>query len=168
MRLATLVIAVLVLAAPGCVPPPAIPRAQLDGWSIVDAGQVRLLGDVPPEETQRLADDLALFDATFAHLVGGSPAAGAVPVTVFLIRDRELARRFGFGRGIAGWVHVTLDGAFSVVLARADYASTRSTLFHEYTHVLLRRGRRAPLPPSRVASIRIRPSASPSAAPRRS
>jgi tetratricopeptide (TPR) repeat protein len=147
MRLTTLVIAVLLLAPSGCVPPPAIPRAQLDGWSIVDVGQVRLLGDVPPEEIQRLADDLALFDATFAHLVGWSPTAGAVPVTVFLIRNRELARRFDLERWFDSWAHVTLDGAFSVVLARADYASTRSTLFHEYTHVLLRRGRRAPLPP---------------------
>ncbi len=147
MRFAALVVAALQLALQGCAPPPTIPRSRLDGWSIADVGHVRLLGDIPHTEIQRLADDLALFDATFARITGRSHPAQEVPVTVFLIRDPELARCFDLGQGVAGWAHITLDGAFSAILARPDYAATRSTLFHEYTHVLLRRGRRAPLPP---------------------
>jgi hypothetical protein len=107
---------------------------------------VRLLGDLPQDEMQRFADDLVLFDAAFAYLVGWSPGPGAASVTIFLIRDRELAARLHLGRGIAGWAHITLEGAYCAVEARADYGQTRETLFHEYTHVLLRRGRRAPLP----------------------
>jgi tetratricopeptide (TPR) repeat protein len=147
LRLVGLVVALLLLAASACVPPPAIPHGQLRDWSSVEVGRVRLFGDIAPEEIQRFADDLALFDASFAHLSGWAPAAKTVPVTVFLIRDPKLARRFGLGRGIAGWAHLTLDAIFSAVQVRTDYTETRSTLFHEYTHMLLRRGRRAPLPP---------------------
>lgn len=147
MRLAAVAPALLLLATASCAPGPMIPGVQLDGWNAVEASEVRILGDLAPDEMQRLADELALFDATFAYLARWSPTAGAVPITVFVIRDRELAKRFGLGHGVAGWARITLDGGFSAVEARANHAEMRSTLFHEYTHVLLRRNRRAPLPP---------------------
>jgi len=147
MRLATIAPALLVFATASCALGPMIPGVQLDGWTAVEASEVRILGDLAPHEMQRLADELAFMDATFAYLASWSPTAGAVPVRVFVIRDRELARRFGLGRGVAGWALTTLDGSFSTVEARANHAEMRSTLFHEYTHVLLRRNRRAPLPP---------------------
>ncbi len=146
-RLAALAPALLLLLPAGCAPGPMIPRAQLEGWTVVDVANVRLLGDVGHDEMQRLADDLALFDATFAHLARWSPTEGALPATVFLIRESELARHFGLGGDIAGWALTTLDAGFSAIAARANYTSTRFTLFHEYTHVLLQRNRRAPLPP---------------------
>jgi Flp pilus assembly protein TadD len=147
VRLAAVAPLPLLLAAAGCALGPAIPRRQLEGWSAVEAAEVRVLGDVSPDEMQRLADEIALFDAAFAHLAGWSPRDGAVPVTVFAIRERELARRFGLGRGVAGWALLTLDGGFAAVGVGASPVAARSTLFHEYTHVLRRRNRRAPLPP---------------------
>ena len=91
MRLTAIATTLLLLAPMGCIPMSLIPRAQLDGWSVVQVGDLRLLGDIAAEDIQHFADDLALFDATFAHLVGWSPGTGAVPTTVLLIRDPELA-----------------------------------------------------------------------------
>jgi tetratricopeptide (TPR) repeat protein len=147
VRFAAVAPRLLLLAGAGCALVPAVPRTQLEGWSAVEAAEVRILGDLPADEMQRLADEIALFDAAFAHLASWSPRAGAVPVTVFAIRERELARRFGLGRGVAGWALLSLDGGFAAVEVGASAVATRSTLFHEYTHVLLRRNRRAPLPP---------------------
>lgn len=147
MRLAALAPALLLVLPAGCALGPGIPRAHLTGWSVVDAAELRLLGDIPAAELESLAADLALFDASFAHLLRSPPSDAGVRVRIVLIRERELARRFGLGNGIGGWALPTLDGSFSAVEAGGAYVETRSILFHEYTHVLLRRDRRAPVPP---------------------
>jgi Flp pilus assembly protein TadD len=138
-------LAFLLLA--GCAPGPAIPRASLRGWHAVEVGDVRIVGDVGADEVARHGEALALFQGVFAHLAGWSAGVGGVPVRVVLLREPALARHFGLGGGVAGWALVTLDGGFAAVAARESHAETRSTLFHEYTHVLLRRNRRAPVPP---------------------
>jgi tetratricopeptide (TPR) repeat protein len=137
----------LLVAAAGCAPGPAIPRAQLNGWHAVDIADVRIVGDVGADEIQRFGEALALFEGVFAHLAGWTPGGGGIPVRVVLVREPGLARHFGLGGGVAGWALTTLDGGFSAVAARESHAETRFTLFHEYTHVQLRRHRRAPVPP---------------------
>ncbi len=134
------------LLVPACAGSTWIPRSRLAGWLAVESGGARILGDVTPEEMQRLAGDLARFDAIFARLIG-RPAGGATaPLTVHLFRSRELAERFGLGRGVAGWTHAALDAAYVTVEIASGRDEDRNTLLHEYTHVLLAQNRRAPLP----------------------
>ena len=141
-----LAVLMLPLALAGCALRPVIPKSQLGGWHAIDIGTVSLAGDLPAEEIARVAADLALFSGAFAQLAS-SPSAGAVPASVFLVRDPGLAKRFHLGGGIAGWTLPTLDGQFCTVAVERNRSATRSTLYHEYTHVLVRRGRRAPAPP---------------------
>jgi tetratricopeptide (TPR) repeat protein len=140
-------VALLSLLALGCVVPRPVPRAQISGWYGLRAGGFRLIGDAPPEELARLAGELVVFESTFALLSRARAEPGAPPVPIYAFEDRELARRFGLGRGVAGWMLPTLEGCFATVQVRANHAETRRTLFHEYTHTLLQRNRRAPLPP---------------------
>src|SRR5262245_60958046 len=136
----------LPIAFAGCLFDPVIPSSQLSGWHAIDIGTVSLAGDLPSVEIERFAGDLAVFSGAFSHLAG-SPAGGAVPARVFLIRHPKLAKRFHLGVAIGGWTLPTLDGQFCAVAVQSNRVATRSVLYHEYTHVLLRRGRRAPVPP---------------------
>jgi tetratricopeptide (TPR) repeat protein len=145
MRRAAVLLLPITLA--GCLLNPVIRPSQLAGWNSIEIGTVSVAGDLPAEEIERFGRDLALFSAAFAKLAG-SPEGGGVPARVFLIRDPKLARRFHLeAGGIAGWALPTLDGHFCVVAVQTNRIATRGVLYHEYTHVLLRRGRRAPVPP---------------------
>jgi tetratricopeptide (TPR) repeat protein len=105
-----------------------------------------MIGDAPPEELRTLAGELALFDRAFA-LLARMPAEPLEPVSIFVLSNPELARRFGLAGSVAGWMVATLEGCFAVVEAQRAHVETRATLLHEYTHALLRRNRRGPLPP---------------------
>lgn len=122
------------------------PASRLVGFSATDAAGPRILGDVAADEMRRLATDLARFDAIFARLTGLPSGGGGPPLTVHLFRDHELAVAFGLGRGRAVWSFGTLDGSFIGVEVSPGRDESRNTLYHEYTHYLLARARRAPLP----------------------
>jgi Flp pilus assembly protein TadD len=136
----------LALLAPACAGGPRIPLTRLAGWHAVEAGDTRLIGDLAPEELQTLAGDLARFEAIFAKLAGWPGAASATPLTIYLFRGREIADRFGLGRRAAGWALETLDQSVITAQITSGQDSDRILLFHEITHVLLARDRRAPLP----------------------
>jgi hypothetical protein len=146
MRGAGLLAVSLALAA--CAAGPSIPPSKLSGWHVVSTPTFRLAGPVPPDELRRLADDLALFEATFARIARRPVASTSTPTSVYLLGDDALLRRFGLGpgTGVAGWMFATLEGCFATVAVRPSHADVRHTLLHEYTHALLRRQRRAPLP----------------------
>jgi Flp pilus assembly protein TadD len=135
----------LALLASACAGFSGIPRSRLDAWHATETGGVRLVGDVTPEELRELAGSLARFDAIFAMLVGWRPGAGT-PLCVYLLRDRGVAERFGLARGVAGFAFSTLDESFIAVYVTSGRDEDRNTLFHEYTHFLMGRNRRAPLP----------------------
>jgi tetratricopeptide (TPR) repeat protein len=128
----------------GCAGPP-VPRAALDGWQTAESHGVRIVSDAEPAEVDAFARDLAGFHSVFSFLIGRelSPAG---PTTIALIRDPELARRFGFGGGTSGFAWSSLDGSFAFVLVERRPVETRTVLFHEYTHLLLWRNRRALIP----------------------
>jgi len=134
------------LLIPACAGSPRIPRLQLTGWHAAGAGGTRLIGDLAAEEIQSLAGDLARFDAIFAKLAGWPEGASTTPLAIYLFRSREIAERFGLGRGVAGWALGALDESFITVEISSGRDEDRNTLFHEYTHVLLGRNQRAPLP----------------------
>ena len=146
MRPCPIGVALLCLVVAGCAAAPAIPRARLSGWHSIRHPSFRLVGDLPPDELQRLADELALFDRIFARLTR-IPAEPLEPVAIYLLADPELTRRFGLAGSVAGWMLATLEGCFAAVEAGHAHVQTRATLLHEYTHALLRRNRRGPLPP---------------------
>jgi Flp pilus assembly protein TadD len=150
MRALRLGLALLGLCMPACAAlralPGAFPGESLDGWHAVEGDGFRLLGDLPPDALRGRADDLARFDRVFARLVR-SPGSPAAPVSIFLLRDPELARRFVLRHRVASWSLATLDACFAAVPAQGSSGETRLALFHEYARTLLRRGRRAPLPP---------------------
>jgi tetratricopeptide (TPR) repeat protein len=108
---------------------------------------VRLIGDLPADEMRTLAGDLARFDAIFTKLAGWPAASNPTPLAIYLFRNRELAARFGLGRHLVGWEMGTLDASFITVEITSGQDEDRSVLFHEYTHVLLARNQRAPIPP---------------------
>ena len=141
LRAACLTLAAL--AATACVGP-HVPRAALEGWHSVAVGDVRVVAEASARETELLASHLAGFDAAFAHLLGRRLAAQR-PTTIFLIRGRELAGRFGLGSSAAGWAFGTLEASYASVHSRAR-VETRLTLFHEYTHLLLARQRESRMP----------------------
>jgi len=136
----------LALLAPACAGGARIPRSQLAGWHAAEARGTRLIGDLAAEEIQRLAGDLVRFDAIFAKLAGWPEAANTTPLVICLFRSREIAKHFGLGRGVAGWALGALDGSFITVEISSGRDEDRNTLLHEYTHVLLSRNQRAPLP----------------------
>lgn len=136
----------LALLAPACAGSSWIPLSRLSGWHAAQAGSTRLIGDVAPEALEGLARDLARFDAIFAKLAGWPERALTTPLTITLFRNREIGARFGLGRGLAGWALGALDASFIAVQITSGRDEDRNTLFHEYTHVLLRRNQRAPLP----------------------
>jgi tetratricopeptide (TPR) repeat protein len=135
------------LGALACATAPPLAPRQLSGWHATDAGSFRMLGDLPPAELHAFAQELALFDALFARLTQWPAAAQAPPITLYLLRDADLRRRFWLDGSMVGWALPTLEGCYATVEVRANRIQTRLTLFHEYTHALLRRGRRAGLPP---------------------
>jgi Flp pilus assembly protein TadD len=117
------------------------------GWHAIEGTGFRLVGNAPPDTLQKLARELALFEGAFAHLARRPANAVSARVPIYLFRDRDLAARFELGGMVAGWTLPTLAGCFAAVRVRPNHVETRATLFHEYTHALLRRGRRAPVPP---------------------
>ena len=131
----------------GCAVAPRILRAQLTGFHAVTGSGFRLIGDAPPQELAALAAELELFQRAFAQLAQRPATIAGAPVPVYLLRDESLARRFGLAGMVDGWMLSTLAGCFASVEVHPNHTQTRGTLFHEYTHVLLRRHRRAPLPP---------------------
>lgn len=146
MRALRVGVAVCCAAVTGCASSPSIPPERLAGWSSIRQSSFRLLGVAPTDELRRLAGDLALFDRVFT-LLAGMPAEPLEPVSIFLFEDPELARRFGLAGPVAGWMVATLEGCFAAVRAGRTHVEMRATLLHEYTHALLRRNRRGPLPP---------------------
>ena len=143
-RIATALL--LALLTPACAGWLRIPLSRLTGWHAAQSGGTRLIGDLAAEEIQGLAGDLARFDAIFAGLAGWPEGASTPPLAIYLIRNPEIAGRFGLGRGAAGWAFAALDESFIAVDISSGRDQARSTLFHEYTHYLLGRKQRAPLP----------------------
>lgn len=124
-----------------------VPHAWLTDWHVAQMGPTRLIGDLPAEELEQLAGDLARFEVIFARLAGWDEGTGTTrPLTIHLIRDRELAAHFDLGMGIAGWAMTTLDASYITLLITSGRDSNRGTLFHEYTHVLLARNEHTPIP----------------------
>ena len=146
MRARGAVALLLAFLVPACAGSTWIPLSRLSGWHAAQVGDTRLIGDLAPEELERLARDLARFDAIFAKLAGWPEAALTTPLTIYVFRNREIAERFGLGRGLAGWAFGALDASFIALEISSGRDEDRNTLFHEYTHVLLRRNQRAPLP----------------------
>jgi tetratricopeptide (TPR) repeat protein len=137
----------LVLLTPACASRSRIPLSQLAGWCAAEARGTRLIGDLAPEEMRSLAGDLLRFDAIFAKLAGWPETISTTPLSIYLFRNRAIAERFGLGRGVEGWALDTLDESFITVHISSSWENgDRSTLFHEYTHVLLGRNQRTPLP----------------------
>jgi hypothetical protein len=143
-RISIALLVALLLQA--CAGQPRIPDSRLAGWHAAESGRTRIVGDLAPEQLQKLAGELARFDAIFAKLAGWPEGASTAPLTVYLLRNREIALRFGLGRGTLGWALGSLEGSFITVLISSAAHEDRSTLFHEYTHVLLATNQRAPLP----------------------
>ncbi len=137
-------LALAALTATACAGLP-VPRSQLEGWYEVETSGVRILADGGPERLREVAADLTAFDAAFAYLFGRR-IEPTVRTKICLIGNPRLADRFHLGRGVEGLALVTLEGAFALVRLRPNSAQTRITLFHEYTHLLLARNRRTPLP----------------------
>lgn len=146
MNLRVLSAALVLLYGTACAAP-RLRESQLTGWHSVEADDLRIVGQTSAYEVEQLADDLAFFDAAFAHLIGQRLAAIGPPTTIYLFRDWRLSRYFGLGGGVGGWaLPDALEGSMATVLLRRHLADARQTLFHEYTHLLLGRSRRAPLP----------------------
>lgn len=123
-----------------------VPHAWLTDWHVAQMGRTRLIGDVPAEELERLAGDLARFEVIFARLAGWREVGDTPPLTIHFFRNRELAAHFGLGSGIAGWAMGTLDAAYIALVITSGGDEDRGRLFHEYTHVLLARNEYAPIP----------------------
>jgi Flp pilus assembly protein TadD len=125
----------------GCVGP-QVRRESLEGWSEVETRGVRLIADARGEELDAIASDLSGFHSAFTYLIGRD-ITSSVPTTIVLIRNPEVARRFGLGGGLLGFAWSTLEGSFAVVSLDRRAVQTRITLFHEYTHLILWRHRNA-------------------------
>jgi Flp pilus assembly protein TadD len=136
--------AAIALAMTACAGPRPLAPGTLAGWYSVEVGDVRLIVQASAPEAAELASDLAGFDAAFAHLLGRRLPA-ARPTVIHLIRSPELARRFGMGTGVEGWATGTLETSLASVHLTSKVL-TRNTLFHEYTHLLLARGRQSRMP----------------------
>jgi tetratricopeptide (TPR) repeat protein len=139
-------LALLALGVLACSPLPSVRRERLVGWHAVGGDGFRLIGDAPSETLRHLADELAIFQRVFEQLAR-MPPEGAAPVWIVVLEDPDLQRRFGLAGSVAGWTLTTLDGCYAAVELSASHVATRITLFHEYTHTLLHRNRRAALPP---------------------
>jgi len=132
------------LAIWGCAGSRIDPR-DLTGWHAAGSGSVSILAQGSPEETAAFAHAIACYDAAFERLLG-APLAPAASTSIAVVRDHELGRRFHLGRGVAGWATTALEGEISFVLAQPSPVATRHVLLHEYTHLILSRNRRTPLP----------------------
>ena len=106
---------------------------------------MRLVAEASAEELDALAEDLSGFHAAFSFLIGREIASTG-PTTIALVRDPELAGRIGLGWGVGGFAWTTFDGAFAFVRLSPSRVEIRTTLFHEYTHLLLWRHRNALIP----------------------
>jgi tetratricopeptide (TPR) repeat protein len=143
-RRAAAALAAAALCGIGCASAP-LPRVAFDDWQTVEARGMRIIAQIRPEELDGLARELAGFDAAFSFLLG-KRLAPPDPTTIFLIRDRELARRFHLGGGIEGYALSTFEGSFNCIEQQQAAVETRHVLFHEYTHLLLQSNRSAFVP----------------------
>ena len=142
MRLRGAVCVIVAVLATGCQ---EFALRGPDAWYGVEVDEVRLLAQGPREDLDAIATELAAFQAAFRMLVGGT-IESPHPTTMILIRERGLRERFGLVGPIAGYASTSLDGAISWIRGDRDPVSTRITLFHEYTHILLERNHAGPVP----------------------
>ena len=145
MRPRSAALALALLWVAGCAGPP-VRRTSLDGWQTVETRGVRIVAEASAEELDALAGDLSGFHAAFSFLLGREITSTG-PTTIALVRDSALAGRIGLGQGHGGLC--VDDVRWSVRLCSAAIPTGSrpgSTLFHEYTHLLLWRHRSALIP----------------------
>ena len=146
MRARIALAASLALMLSACSFSPKVPLSRLSGWHVAEAGNTRLISDLAADDLRDLAGDLVRFDAIFAKRAGWPVAPLTTPLTIFVFRNNEIGALFGLRGIVGGWANPALDASYITVDASAGQDSSHFTLLHEYTHLLLRRNRRAPLP----------------------
>jgi tetratricopeptide (TPR) repeat protein len=123
------------------------PRMELvdgTGWLEVRTADFAVLGNAPRGELRALARELVLFHALVEKATTGRFEKSPVPVRVTVFRTESQAKPFT--GPFAGVMMRTLPGYFAFLSADRPQFQTRQTLFHEYSHYVLRRNRRIEYP----------------------
>lgn len=146
MRRRTPVAVACLVAALSCASPGPRPRlaVDLDGWHEIRLGQVSVLGSVSVDSLRELAEELASFEALVRHVTNARIDRSA-PIRIYVFRSEEEAKRF-IPDFAAGAMFEALPGYFAFLGDEDPQYWTRQVLLHEYTHAILRSGRRVAYP----------------------
>ena len=130
----------IVWALGACATPTvSLREADLEGWLELRSRHFILMGDVPREELERFATDLAVFVAVVEEVTNAAAHGARVPARLYLV-DGRVEELLKPGWGLAGYMAARLDGYYCVVGTSAHAPLTRETILHEYTHFLVRKG----------------------------
>ena len=136
------------LAAIGlsCSSAPSLERFDTEGWLELEGPGFFVIGNAPESDLRTLAHELAVFDALVTRVTNVHRGASSVPLRIYVFEDETQAELL-LPSYVAGQMVPSLSGYYTLQSIRdGDYVFTREVLFHEYTHYVLRKGRRQPYP----------------------
>ena len=115
----------------------ASPPVRTQGWSELRSRHFVLYSDLPAERARALAIDLERFRAAVAHVTSARRFDSPIPIRIFAFERGSSFRRFTPQRGVGGWIRAT-PRSYDVALAASLTEESRSILYHEYVHFVMR------------------------------
>ncbi len=119
-------------------------------WSSVHSESLTVIGDTGPGELRDVARRLEQFRLALGNVVADAKHAPTLPTLVYVFGSRSalqpfLPQRDGRPAALRGYFHRDADG-YAIAMAVDDHGEEASSIvFHEYTHLLLQRGRTLPI-----------------------
>lgn len=112
--------------------------AQAREWLRAQTPRFVVYSDGYPQELERWARKLAMFDAVLKSIYGGGDDLPGSPLTVFLLSGNGDVAALAGQKNLTGFYGATSEGSYAVASRKPGYFDTQlsgqMTLFHEYGH----------------------------------
>lgn len=105
-------------------------------WHAIDAAPIRIVSELPAKQSQKILRDLAVYQATVAHLLQSIDTRFKVPMTILVLSHDSWKRYVPEGQGKVGLVF-THPGRVHMVIDGPAWSRQSQVLFHELSHVIL-------------------------------
>jgi tetratricopeptide (TPR) repeat protein len=143
-----------VVSAAAARQPQADPRTapRSSSWRQIVTPDLVVAGTAPPGELKRLLRELTRFRQILGKLFPDPNGKSPVPLWVIVLRDQQAFNRFqprdsrGKPQGNVGGYFMRQPDANFIVLGASSGEYALQAIFHEYTHYVVSRNVRTPVP----------------------
>jgi tetratricopeptide (TPR) repeat protein len=146
-------VAVLTASAAARPQPPAPSSPRSSSWRQIVGSDLVVAGNAPTAELKRIFAEVTRFRNALALLFPDARVTSPVPTSVVVFRDQATFRRFAprDSRGrpmvnVGGYFSRQPDANFIVMPSAGRGEYSLQTIFHEYTHYVVSRNVRGPIP----------------------